>query len=167
MSPTGKSQARAPSGRALDAATEAVVLVSRVLVGVAAQSLAATESQLTLAQYRALVVLGSAGPQNVVALAELLGVHPSTLTRLCDRLVAKGLVERRMSPTSRREVVVTLSETGRRLVRAETRRRRAAIREIVARFDRCTQLEIVSVLGVLGDAADEGPFHAWRLGWTA
>jgi len=143
------------------------VLVSRVLVGVAAESLAATESQLTLAQYRALVVLGSAGPQNVAALAGALGVHPSTLTRLCDRLVAKRLIERRTSPTSRREVMVTLSETGRRLVRAETRRRRAAIREIVARLDRPTQLQIVAALGALVDAADEGPFHAWRLGWTA
>ncbi len=167
MSPPGKVTGPVRSRRALDAATEAVVLVSRVLVGVAAQSLAATESQLTLTQYRALVVLGSTGPQNVAALAELLGVHPSTLTRLCDRLVAKGLVARRTSPTSRREVVVALSDAGRRLVRAETRRRRAAIREIVAHLDRRTQLEMVAVLGTLVDAADEGPFHAWRLGWTA
>jgi DNA-binding MarR family transcriptional regulator len=152
---------------ALDDATEAVVVVSRVLVGVAAQSLAASEAHITLAQYRALVVLGSAGPQNVGALAEALGVHPSTLTRLCDRLVAKGLIERKVSTQSRRETTVALSTSGRALVRAETDRRRAAVREIVECLDAATQRHVASAFNALADAADHGPFHAWRFGWTA
>jgi DNA-binding MarR family transcriptional regulator len=45
-------------------------------------------------QYRALVVLAVRGPQRPTALAEALAVHPSTITRLCDRLVAKRLVRR-------------------------------------------------------------------------
>ena len=68
------------------------LLASRALVGVAARSLAGVEEQVTLVQYRALVLL-DAGPQNVGTLAKALGIHPSTATRLCDRLTTKGLVK--------------------------------------------------------------------------
>jgi DNA-binding MarR family transcriptional regulator len=151
----------------LDAATEAVLLVSRVLIGVAARSLTATEAQLTLPQYRALVVLVTRGPHNVGALADELGIHPTTLTRLCDRLVAKDLIHRSTSPENRREVTLTASDAGAELVRAETARRTDEIREIVARLDRETQLEIVDAFGALADIAAVVPHHAWRLGWTA
>src|SRR5438552_18482085 len=57
----------------LDAATDAVLVVSRALVGIAAQSLAATEAQITLPQYRALVVLSARGAHNLAASAERLG----------------------------------------------------------------------------------------------
>jgi DNA-binding MarR family transcriptional regulator len=151
----------------IDDATEAVLRASRALVGVAAQSLARTEAHLTLVQYRALVALGVNGDQNVGTLADTLGIHPSTATRLCDRLVAKGLMERKTSEASRREVTVALSRAGAALVTAETDRRRQAIRRIVERLDRTTQLEIVAAIGALVDAAEEAHDDAWKLGWTA
>ena len=152
---------------ALDDATEVVLLTSRALVGVAARSLAATEDQITLVQYRALVILATLGGQNMGRLAEALGVHPSTATRLCDRLVVKGFIDRTTSSTSRREVTLELSESGRALVRAETARRRRAIRSIVARLDEATQLELIDAFGALADAAEQVQDQAWRLGWTA
>ena len=151
----------------LDAATDTVLAVSRLLVGIAAQSLAATEAHITLPQYRALLMLSLRGDQNVGALAEILGIHPTTLTRLCDRLIGKHLIERTTSADNRREVTLTLSDTGRALVQAETKRRRAAIRELVGRLDRDTQDEIVDALGALAEAAEAIPSHAWKLGWTA
>lgn len=151
----------------LDAATDAVLVVSRALVGIAAQSLAATEAHITLPQYRALVVLATRGAQNVGALAEGLGIHPTTLTRLCDRLIEKEFIERTNSAENRREVYLTLSNTGRALVRAETKRRRAAIRALVGRLDRDTQIEIVDACTALANVAQEIPSHAWKLGWTA
>ena len=66
---------------------DAVLRASRVLVSVAVRSLAAADHDVTLPQYRALVVLASRGPQRPTELAEALAVHPSTITRLCDRLV--------------------------------------------------------------------------------
>jgi DNA-binding MarR family transcriptional regulator len=152
---------------AVDAATDAVLLASRVLVGIAAQSLAATETQITLPQYRALVVLGTRGAQTVGTLADTLGIHPSTLTRLCDRLITRGLIDRATSPENRREVILALSEAGRTLVRTETTRRRRAIGTLVERFDHATQREITHAFGALADAAGEVPHHAWKLGWTA
>ena len=141
--------------------------MSRTLVGVAASSLAATEDTITLVQYRALVMLGARGEQKVQSLAEALGIQPSTATRLCDRLIRKGYIDRAPSTTSRREVTLALSRQGRALVRAETARRRRAIRRIVERLDVETQLEIIDALGALSDAAEVGPDQAWRLGWTA
>ncbi len=114
--------------------TEAVLTASRALVGVAARSLAAAADDVTLPQYRALVVLAARGPQRVGDLAEALGVHPSTATRLCDRLVDRQLVRRAVDRTNRRETTIALSPKGRTLVDAVTDVRRAEIREIVERI---------------------------------
>ena len=151
----------------MDEATDAVLLVSRALVGLAAKSLAATEDQITLPQYRALVVLDSRGDQNVSTLAETLGIHPSTLTRLCDRLTEERWIERSTRPASRREVTLALSKKGRGLVRAETERRRRAIREIVGRIEPTAQSAVADVFNALAEAAEEVHGHAWKLGWTA
>ncbi len=152
-------------GASVDA-TEMVLVASRALVGVVARSLSAVESEITLRQYRALVVLAASGAQNVSALAEALEIHPSTGTRLCDRLIAKGLIERMTSTESRREVTVTLSTAGQALVRSVTARRRKEIRRIVDRLDPGAEARLIDALAEFADAAGEVPDHAWKLGWT-
>jgi len=52
-----------------DSVVDAVLSASRVLVAVAARSLADIAEEVTLTQYRTLVVLASRGPQNLVGLA--------------------------------------------------------------------------------------------------
>jgi hypothetical protein len=47
--------------------SDAVLVASRALVGVAARSLAGTEDTVTLVQYRALVLLAALGSTNVGA----------------------------------------------------------------------------------------------------
>src|SRR5436305_2945654 len=86
----------------LDAVTDAVLRASRALVAVAARSVVGAGEDVTLAQYRALVVLRSRGPQTMQALSAALGVVPSTGTRMGDRLVRKGLVQRQSSAQDRR-----------------------------------------------------------------
>ena len=76
------------------AAVDAVLTASRSLIAVATRSLGAAAEETTIAQYRALVVLASRGPQRMVALASALGVAPSTAGRMCDRLARKGLIRR-------------------------------------------------------------------------
>lgn len=141
--------------------------MSRMLAGVASQSLAATEDRITLVQYRDLAMLSSLGPQNVSGLADALGIHGSTATRLCDRLIANGFIARAASKRNRREVMLVLSDKGRALVRAETARRRRAIREMVGRLDEQTQRQLVEVFAALTDAVELEPDEAWKLGWTA
>ena len=82
----------APPGQ--DQLVDAVLNASRVLVAIAARSLADVGEEVTLTQYRSLVVLASRGPQGVAALAEAVSVAPPTASRMCDRLVKKGLVTR-------------------------------------------------------------------------
>ena len=73
------------------AGADAVLTASRTLVAVATQSLGAAAEDTTIAQYRALVVLASRGPQRMTDLAGALDVTPSTAGRMCDRLLRKGL----------------------------------------------------------------------------
>lgn len=140
---------------------DAVLRASRVLVSVAARSLAAVDDDVTLPQYRALVVLASRGPQRPSELAEVLAVHPSTITRLCDRLAAKRLVRRSESAVSRREVVVELAPRGRQLVDAVTERRRSEIADIVGNVPARERAATVRALHALGDAAAEPSDAAW------
>ena len=143
---------------------DAVLRASRVLLAVAVRSLAAADHDVTLPQYRALVVLASRGPQRPTALAEALAVHPSTITRPCDRLVAKRLVHRAESATNRREVSIRLTPAGRRLVDAVTERRRAEIAAIVARIPAGERATMVDALHALGEAAGEPADAAWFTG---
>jgi DNA-binding MarR family transcriptional regulator len=143
---------------------DAVLQASRVLVSVSARSLAAVDEDVTLPQFRALVVLASRGPQRPSGLAEALAVHPSTITRLCDRLAAKRLSHRTESAVSRREVVIELTPRGRGLVDAVTERRRAEIGEVVAKVPQRERAAMVQALHALGDAAAEPSDSAWYVG---
>ena len=67
---------------------------SRALITVATKSLGAAAEEITIAQYRALVVLASRGPQRLGDLAAVLDIVPSTAGRMCDRLAGKGLIRR-------------------------------------------------------------------------
>lgn len=150
----------------LEAVTEAVLTASRALVAVAARSLVAAEEQVSLAQYRVLVVLGSRGPQRLADLAEALGVNPSSATRVCDRLVAKKLIRRQRAHGDRREIRVGLSEPGHRLVEEVTTLRRREIHRLVAAVPASSRAEVVSGLQALAAAAGEVPDPDWALGWV-
>ena len=145
---------------------QALVVASRALVGIAARSLAAIEGELTLVQYRALVWLAERGPSNVGALADAVGIHPSTATRLCDRLVHKRLIRRSNPPGDRREVVLTLAPAGEAIIAQVTRMRHAEIDRLVAGLDATARAEIIRALGRFADAAGELPDDAWQLGWS-
>jgi DNA-binding MarR family transcriptional regulator len=154
-------------GSKLDDPVTKALVASRALVGVAARSLSALEPGVTLPQYRALVLLNSRGEQNVSTLADALEIHPSTATRLCDRLLTKGLIDRATSSGNRREVTVRLSPDGRALVNAVTRNRRRELRRIVARIDPAARRALIDAFDALATAAGELPDDAWKLGWTA
>src|SRR3954464_436856 len=106
---------------------DATLTASRARVGVVARSLADVLDQITLPQFRVLVVLCAGGPLRSGVLAERLGIHQSTLTRPADRLVARGWIRREVSSESRREVIVDLTESGQQLVLDVMRARRREI----------------------------------------
>lgn len=142
-----------------------VLTASRVLVSVAARSLAAHEAEVSLQQYRALVVLASRGPQRPIDLAEALGVDPSTATRLCDRLVDRRLISRRRQVGDRREVRLDLSDRGRSLVGEVTERRRLEIGRILAAVPGSDREKLVHAFRAFGQAAGEVSDDEWPRSW--
>jgi DNA-binding MarR family transcriptional regulator len=144
---------------------DAVLSASRVLVAVAARSLADVAEEVTLTQYRTLVVLASRGPQNHAGLADAVGVTPATATRMCDRLVRKDLIRRRTERDDRRQLRVALTVKGRSLVDAVTVRRRQEIGRIMSEIPVEQQAVLVQALGRLASAAGEVPEQDWTTGW--
>jgi DNA-binding MarR family transcriptional regulator len=71
---------------------------------------------VSVVQLRALTVLDRQGEANLVQLADDMGVTVSTTSRLVDRLVAAGLVDRRVAAHTRREVALRLTPRGRSLL---------------------------------------------------
>jgi DNA-binding MarR family transcriptional regulator len=140
-----------------DVVTDALLHASRLLIAVSARSIAAADDSITLPQYRLLVVLFNHGPLKLATLAEHLGVNPSTATRMTDRLITTGLATRQVNPTSRREVVVGLTEAGADVVRRATTRRREEIAEIVARMPDRHRRDLVTALEAFADAGGEPP----------
>ncbi len=146
--------------------TEALLTASRALVAVAARSLTGADAEVTLPQYRALVVIAAKGPQRVGDLAEALDIAPSTATRLCDRLVDRRLVERLVDGSNRRETTISLTRSGRALVDRVTDVRRNEIRSIVERIPVVLRRPAVDALIAFADAAGEPAQEAWILGWS-
>ncbi len=144
---------------------DAVLSASRVLVAIAARSLADAGEEVTLTQYRSLVVLASRGPQSMAELAEAVAVTPPTASRLCDRLVKKGLVRRRTDRHDRRQVHIALTQTGRDLVDAVTARRRQEIADLLTAVPIKTQRSVAVALTQLAQAAGEVPEQDWSAGW--
>jgi DNA-binding MarR family transcriptional regulator len=146
-------------------AVDAVLTASRALVAVAARSLSDIADEVTLPQYRALVVLAARGPQGAGALAEALDVSPSTATRMCDRLVRKRLVTRRTDRSDRRLVRLALTAAGRDLVQQVTERRRAEISRLLEELSEDEQRSVTASLSRLAAAAGELPERDWTAGW--
>lgn len=69
--------------------------------------------QLTIDMWRLLAVLSYRGTQRQVDLVDMTSIDASTVSRLVTRLVRLGLVTRRRSATSNREVVIELTAKGR------------------------------------------------------
>lgn len=146
---------------------EAILLASRAMVAVAVRSLASTEEEVTLPQYRTLVVLGYGGPKRLADLAATLDVSPSTATRMCDRLVKKGLISRVRDEIDRREVSLDLTESGRHLIHEVMERRRREVHTMLRSIPDELRTQFVASLELLARAVGEVPDMHWSPGWPA
>jgi DNA-binding MarR family transcriptional regulator len=85
-------------------------------------------------QLRVLYCLDREAGMNLRRLGELLDSAPSSVSRLCDRLEAMGLVERTQSPVSRRELELHLTSNAERVLADLRARREAALLAILDRM---------------------------------
>ena len=110
---------------AVDAATRALVIT----LGRAEEEVL---PRVSVSQLRALLIISREAPTNLNQLAEELGAIPSSASRLCDRLVAAGLVTRRTGSVDRREVELRVSTEGQRLVEQLRETRVAELATVLA-----------------------------------
>lgn len=163
---------RTPSGHAAEHTDDpeqvvaALLTAARLLVAIAAKSLAAVEETLTLPQYRLLVVLDSRGPSSLAGLAEALEVNPSTALRMVERLTAAGMVEKAVNPARRREVQLRLTGAGWQTVRQVNEHRRGEFSRIVAAMPAEQRAQLVGALTAFTEAGGEPAEHLPVLpGW--
>jgi DNA-binding MarR family transcriptional regulator len=106
----------------------------------------ATDGALTAAQMDAIVFIRQHGGCSAKALSEGLGISIPSSTRLVDRMVRKGLVDRRESGVDRRLVHLSVTATGEDALRAVRLARVARLREALATLD---PTEHEALLGLL------------------
>lgn len=106
-------------------------------------------------QLRALGIVHQHGSVNLSQLAEELGCAPSSASRLCDRLVAAGLISRKASAETRREISLSLRPQGARLIRRAEARRRAELAGVLARMTPAGARALVRGLEEYSEVAEQ------------
>ena len=112
---------------------------------------------LTAAQADALSVIAQAEPLSLKELGELLIAEAGHPSRLVDRMVEAGWVERRAAGEDRRRVVLSLTAAGRRLERKVAQTREAQLdfaRQVVGNRDLGPALDVLRELVPLTPYAD-------------
>ena len=135
---------------------DALQEATRMLAGVALRSVDVLEGAVSLPQFRVLAVLADLGPARSVRVAAALGLEPSTITRLVDRLVSAGHVTRVTDPSNRSAVILELAGTGRRLVADVAAWRRAELTRLLLRLDSGDRATLTVTLRRLVEAGGEG-----------
>jgi DNA-binding MarR family transcriptional regulator len=134
---------------------EVLQAATRVLAGVALRSLDVLDAAVTLPQFRLLAVLADLGPVPSGRAARTLGLDPSTITRLADRMVAAGHVARGTDSQHRGVVTLELTASGRDLVAAADAWRRRELARIMARLAPPERAAVTAALGLLVGAAGD------------
>lgn len=118
-----------PIERALAGYAQLVELLSAV------RTLEFPDPHVTMAQMRVLMLLSAVGAARMSDLAHQLGIAPSTLSSLVDRLVEAKLANRRDDPHDRRSVLVALAPAGNRMLDQFNELGADALRSLLEQLD--------------------------------
>lgn len=139
----------------VNAETRATLQASRALLGVVARSVAGALDEVSLPQFRVLVLLSQHGPMRLGVIAQHLEIHPSTFSRNSDRMVASGWVKRIDDPERRGSIQIELTDTGRSLVDAVSKARYAEIAAILDRVPAGERQAVLDAFDTFACAAGE------------
>lgn len=93
------------------------------------------ELGVTETQFNMLDLLSKKESHKVTDLAEKMGVKPSAVTTMIDRLANNGLVSRRHDDNDRRAVLVSISEEGREMLRNFEEKCRSLIKRYLSHLE--------------------------------
>jgi DNA-binding MarR family transcriptional regulator len=113
----------------------ALELMTRALVGLTLQSLQVLGVEVSLPQFRLLLVLSGLGRVPSSRLAAELGMTASSVTRLADRLETAGLVVRGADQRNRSIVTLEVTAAGLDLVARVVGRRHELLATVLHRMD--------------------------------
>lgn len=91
-------------------------------------------------------VLGQAPGSTASRVAQILGLHPSTLTGILKRLERQGMLQRKIDPQDRRRVRFRLTAKGRRVDRERKGTVEAAVRRALGRAGDTATEETIRML---------------------
>lgn len=111
---------------------------------------------VSVVQLRALTVLHRHGQANLGELTDEMGVTVSTVSRLVDRLVAAGLVDRRVAEHNRREIALRLTRRGQATLRRYDDVRLASVYECLEAMPEAQRETAFAGLRAFGAAAAVG-----------
>ncbi len=131
--------------------------VSRTLVAITARSLASMDSDVTLPQYRTLVILYHQSTSSVAEVANELSVNPSTATRMIDRLCSKKLVSRHVATDDRRKLTLELTESGKMLVSHALMEREVRLSRMLGHIPRDMWPALYTALSAIHDTNTKPP----------
>lgn len=143
------------AGRADAEDVETMLSAARVFAAITAESLAQAGEDVTLPQLRVLVLTSLAGTVTPTNVAEALDVHLSSASRICERLVQAGYLDRRTPPRDRRQVELTLTASAQDLLARVISHRRQVFRRLLAGVETEERRRLVQALTTLVQAAAE------------
>jgi DNA-binding MarR family transcriptional regulator len=114
------------------------------------------ETELTMAQLKALSLLHARGRASGREVAQAMGIGPSAVSQLVDRLVGDGYVRREEDPHDRRVTWLVPTARGRAAVEQLVLARRERFAAVVAALDttRLSRAQVAAALDLLAEAAE-------------
>lgn len=103
------------------------------------------EFGVTETQFRVLELLSKNEAHKVTDLAEKMGVKPSAVTTMIDRLANNGLVSRRHDDNDRRAVLLSITEEGREVIRKFEEKCRHVINKYLSHLE-LNELEALATI---------------------
>lgn len=115
------------------------------------------DSPVSLSQLSALATVAKEGPMTPGALAIRERVRPPSMTRVIASLVDLGFVDRTAHPADRRQVLVSVSQSGTDLIEAERKASREWLQQRLAELTAEQRKTLLDAADLMLAIVDEGP----------
>ncbi len=134
---------------------ESVMRAARALVAITAASISTVDDVVTVPQLRVMMMIATRGAVNLATVAAGLQVSASNASRICDRLLKIGMVDRRDDPADRRNIALTLTPDGQALIDRVIHHRRIEIRRILRGMPPTQRDELTTAFDAFATVAGE------------